>query len=297
MNVLTIVSGKGGVGKTTLASSLAVLLAKEKKIIVVDCDVDAPNLGLSLGLKDNNFCWQDIQTSERAQLIEERCIGCGRCVDVCNFSAITFDNKRKIPVFNKFLCEGCGACQIICPANAIALKKVKNGRIGVATSPYGVKVVSGQLKMGESGSGKIVTLIKNKAIEIGEKEGSEVMIVDAAAGIGCPVIASITGSDFVVAITEPTKPALNDLKRVVSVVNHFGIKFGIVINKHGLNDPMSRKIANFANRQGAEILGRVPYEDDFVKATVNLIPAAKYNKKFEAIFHNILENIKVAMGI
>ncbi len=161
MKTLTILSGKGGTGKTTLSASLAVLLARKRKIIAADCDADAPNLNLALGLLEENFLsWKKVQTNEKAVLIKEQGKELKKCAEVCNFGALKFKNNKL--VLNEFLCEGCGSCMLICP-EAIKLVKVNNGKIGIAKTKYNFNLVSGQLKIGATGSGKIVSLIKNKA--------------------------------------------------------------------------------------------------------------------------------------
>ena len=291
MKVLTILSGKGGTGKTTLSASLAVLLAKRKKIIVADCDADAPNLGLALGLQEKDFLtWKKVQTNEKAVLDEKKCKGCKKCLEVCNFGAIEWDNKKNKPIFNSMLCEGCGSCMLICPNNAIKLVKVNNGKIGIVDSKYGFKLISGQLKVGTTGSGKIVSLIKDKTEELGKKEKAEIILSDSAAGVGCPVIASIQDSDYIIAITEPTPSALSDLKRALRTVEHFRIPYGIVINKWDLNKNFSKKIEKFAEKYNIPLLGKIPYKREFVNALVNLKPVVIYDKKFTKIFQDILEN-------
>ena len=292
MKTITIFSGKGGTGKTTVSSSLAVMLSRERKIAVADCDVDAPNLGLSLGLKEKDYSsFINLKASEKAELIKEKCTGCKKCLNVCSFNAIKWDKKQNIPVFDDLLCEGCGTCVIVCPENAIKLRKVENATISVGKA-YGFGIVSGQLKMGESGSGRIVMEVKRKAMEIARKENAELILVDSAAGIGCPVIASVNGSDYVIAVTEPTPSALSDLKRGLKIVNHFGIPCGVVINKYDINKEFSNKIEKFANKNKIPILGKIPYNKEFVEALVNLRPAVVYNKKFEPLFIRILDNIK-----
>lgn len=291
--ILTIISGKGGTGKTTVAASLAVLVSKTKKIVVADCDVDAPNLGLSLGLKEKDYSsFIKIRASEKAELIKEKCTGCKKCFNICSFNAIKWNKKQNIPVFDKLLCEGCGTCVIVCPKNAIKLRKVENATISVGNA-YGFGIVSGQLKIGESGSGRIIMEVKRKAMKIARENNAEIMIVDSSAGIGCPVIASVNGSDYVIAVTEPTPSALSDLKRGLKIVNHFRIPYGIVINKYDINKEFSNKIERFANKNKIPILSKIPYNKEFVKALVNLKPAVVYNKGFESLFIRILDNLKI----
>jgi MinD superfamily P-loop ATPase len=293
MKTITIFSGKGGTGKTTVSSSLAVMMAREKKIVVADCDVDAPNLGLSLGLKEKDYLSSvKIRTSEKAELIEKKCTGCKKCLNSCSFNAIKWNKKKNIPVFDKLLCEGCGTCRIVCPENAIKLKKIENAKISIGKTKYGFSIVSGQLKVGESGSGRIAMEVKRKANEIARKQKAEIILVDSAAGIGCPVIASLNGSDYVIAVTEPTPSALSDLKRGLKVVTHFNLPCGLIINKHNLNKEFTKKIEEFAKKNKIKILGKVPYNKDFVKALVGLRPAVVYNKKFELLFKKAIKSIK-----
>lgn len=272
MKTLTILSGKGGVGKTMLSSSLAVLFSKHGKIVACDCDVDASNLALALGIEEKAFRWQEIETSEKARLIEEKCTGCKKCLQSCVFSAISWNKENNKPEFNRFLCEGCGACSLVCPEKAIKIERVKNGKIGSARSRHGFTIVSGQLKMGESGSGKIVDALKQKALAVAEKEGAELIICDSAAGISCPVIASLRGSDFVVAVTEPSAASFRDMKRALQIVDYFNIPYGVVINKWNINKELSKEIEDFA---GKKLLGRIPYDEKVISAIVNLTPVVE----------------------
>ena len=288
MKKITILSGKGGVGKSSIAASLAVLLARRNRIIAADCDVDAPNLALVLGVKKFRKT-EKIQTSEKAVIEHKKCSSCKKCFNSCYFNAIEWKNDK--PIINNLLCEGCGVCQLVCPENAIKLIKVENAAIGYGKTKYGFEIISGQLKVGESGSGKVVSYVKTKAEKIGKKENAKIMITDAAAGIGCPVIASIAGSDYVVAITEPTPSALSDLNRALQMVNHFKIPAGIVINRYDINRGFSRKIEKFAKKENIKILEKIPYDRKFVDALVNLKPIVIYDKSKIKIFENIINNI------
>lgn len=296
MKRITVLSGKGGTGKSTVSSSLATLLSRIKKIIAVDCDVDAPDLGLCLGAKDEDYQWKPVETGYKAELVEKECIHCGKCRSICRFGAISWDGEKNQPVINRLLCEGCGSCKLICPVGAIKLVKVENGRIGYTKSKYGFNIVSGQLKMGESGSGKIVLFIKNKAEELAHKENAEIILVDSAAGIGCPVIASVNGSDFVIAVTEPTPSALSDLKKGLKVVEHFKISYGLIINKFDINKEFSKKIEKFAKENGIPLLGKIPFDKDFVDATVKMKPIVEINPKFRKLFKEIMNKINEVLG-
>jgi len=289
MRTIVVLSGKGGVGKSSLTASLAVLLGKKRKIVTADCDVDAPNLALVLGVKEFDSK-EKISTNMKAHLIESKCTGCKKCL-VCPFGAITWDAKKGKPVINKFLCEGCGVCRLVCPEDAIVLKKVQNAEVLTANTKYGFPVVTGQLKMGESGSGNVVSVVRNKAEKKAKKVGADTILVDSSPGIGCPIIASIRGSDFVIAVTEPTPSAFADLRRALQVVEHFGVDYGLVVNRWDLNKEYTKKIEAFAKKNKTTLLGKLPYNKCFVDALVNLTPVVIYDKSLEPLFEGILEKV------
>lgn len=288
MKTITIVSGKGGVGKSSFVASLAIVLSKKYKIVAADCDVDAPNLGLLLGIKKLKKL-EKISTNYKA-FVNKKAKNCKDIVNVCAFSAISWNEKKGMPEINKFLCEGCGACQLACP-EGIILKKVKNALVGETKTKYGFYLVSGQLKIGESGSGNVVEVVKERARKIAKKIDADFILLDSSAGIGCPVIASVRESDYVVGITEPTPAGLSDLKRVFKVVEHFRIPHGIVINKYDLNKRTTKKIENYARENRIPILGKLPYDIKFVEAAVNLLPLVVYEKQYEKIFSDIWKRI------
>lgn len=286
MKKITIVSGKGGVGKSSITASLAIALSRQKKIICADCDVDASNLALVLGIKKMNKEWK-LKTSQKAVFDLNRCISCKKCYDYCYFNAIEWYNNK--PKLKEFGCEGCGVCALVCVKKAIKLVDVANAKLGYAKTKYGFKIVSGQLEIGESGSGKIVAEVKRLAVQ--NAKDADIMLIDAAAGIGCPVIASIAGSNYVIAVTEPTPSGFSDLRRVLDVVNHFKIKHGLIINKYDINKNFTKNIEDFAKKNKIKILAKIPYNKDFVNALVNLTPIIIYNPKFEHLFNKIINNI------
>jgi MinD superfamily P-loop ATPase len=292
MKTIAVLSGKGGVGKSSITASLAVLLADNHKIVAADCDVDAPNLALVLGIEEKNFkLLERVETSERAMLIGEKCNACGECLDSCNFSAVKWDYNKKLPVINDLICIGCGACTVACPEDALKLESVENASINIGETEYGFPVVSGQLDIGESGSGKVVNTVKMRASEIAGDINAEFLIVDSAAGIGCPVIASVRGSDYVILVTEPTPAAFWDLKRAIEVVKHFDIPHGVVINRYDINNKFTEEIGEYFALNNIPVLGKIPYDKKFVYALVNLKPAAVFEPEFADIFLQILKKL------
>lgn len=294
MKTVTVLSGKGGVGKSSITASIAVLLAENHKLITVDCDVDAPNLALVLGvIEDNSKLIDCVCSDQNVKLIKENCNKCQECAKVCKFQAIRMDGEG-FPVINNLLCIGCGACTLACDEDALILESVEIAGIKVGETNYGFPNVSAQLNIGKSGSGNVVNNIKIWASEIAETVNAEYMIIDSAAGIGCPVIASVKGSDYVLLVTEPTPPAFWDLKRALDIVNHFNIPYGVIINKHDINNDFTREIEEYFTANKIPILGKIPFDKKFVYALVNLKPAVvfepEYTGKFLEIINKMIKN-------
>lgn len=279
---IVVASGKGGTGKSMFASSLALLFSETKKVVACDCDVDAPNLGLWLGVTTYDSV-EPISTSEKARIDSKKCIGCGECFSNCAFGAI--ERKKSTYVVNPLLCEGCGVCQLVCPAKAVDLISVMNGEIRIKETKWGFPLVSGQLKPGEAGSGKIVQELRRRAEELSH----DVMILDSAAGIGCSVIASITGCDYAVLVTEPTPSGFFDLKRVLEIVNHFKVSYGIVLNKWDINPSVSQKMEKWS---GEKFLGKISYDREVVNSIVNLKPVIVSKSKVKEEIIRIFERIR-----
>ena len=282
---ITIASGKGGVGKSMLTSALCMLFNENHKTIGVDCDVDAPNLAVWLGGVEK---WDEtlpVITSAKPEIDLNKCVGCGICAEKCRFEALKMvDGKPKL---NPFLCEGCGACEVVCPQKAINLKPVQNGEIKIEKTKYGFFLVSGQLLPGETGSGKVVAEIKKKA----EDFDCEVMLIDSAPGTGCPVIASLQGTDFAVLITEPTPSGFTDLKRVLEVVNHFNIPYGVIINKWDIHTKLSDEMEKWA---GKKLLGKISYDKGIFKSIAYLKPVLETDLRVKKEIKEIFKNLNQA---
>ncbi|HOM43760.1 MAG TPA: ATP-binding protein, partial [Bacillota bacterium] len=259
MKQLLILSGKGGTGKTTIASAF-IKLSKAKAY--ADCDVDAPNLHLIT--KQNSLPKKtDYYGLPKAEIDIELCIECGQCMQNCRFEAISADGKYKV---DPFACEGCGVCELVCPVGAVTLKPAVAGELLLYTD--GEKVFStAQLKMGSGTSGMLVTevkkQIKSAAVDV------EFAIIDGSPGIGCPVIASLSGVDMVLIVAEPSISGISDMERIINTATKFGVKTAVCINKFDTNMQNTEKIENFCINQGISLMGRIPFDSDAVKAINN----------------------------
>ena len=275
MKVMTVISGKGGTGKTFLTASFA-SIAKNK--VMVDCDVDAANLYLLLH--------PDIERTEifrggyEAKIKQEKCIQCGKCLTVCRFDAIkTVKNKNgsidKI-FMDKLSCEGCGACKYGCPVDAIETNEKQNGKYFVSNTKYG-PLIFARLDVAAENSGKLVSKIKEEAYKLAEKEGADYVIIDGPPGIGCPVIASLSGVDLALVVTEPTLSGISDMKRVMEVAAFFGIETKVVINKYDLNIENTKKIEQLCKERNISIAGYIPFSEKVPESIVQTIPYVEFS--------------------
>lgn len=256
---LVVISGKGGTGKTSIVASFAALA---KKAVLADCDVDAADLHLVLEPKILRR--ESFSGGKRAKIDPEKCTACGKCAELCRFDAISLDGPGNEGVGKTYRvdpigCEGCGVCAWFCPADAIEFAPAVNGEWFVSQTRYG-PMVHAKLGIAEENSGKLVSTVRREAAKLIEQCGLELILIDGSPGIGCPVVASITGADMVLIVTEPTLSGLHDLERVADVAKHFGIPAMVCVNKWDLNREMTERIERKAQGRGLVLAGRVRYD-------------------------------------
>lgn len=264
---LVVISGKGGTGKTSIAAAFAALA---QNAVLADCDVDAADLHLLTGPR---VVRRELFTGgKRAMIDANLCTGCGECEDLCRFDAIHL-NDPGIAGFaaafqvDPLACEGCGVCAWFCPSQAIELKAAANGEWFVSDTRFG-PMVHAKLGVAQENSGKLVSVVRSTAMQLAEERKLDLVIIDGSPGIGCPVIASITGADMVLVITEPTVSGLHDTERVAELTRHFCIPSAVCVNKWNLNPDICNAIEAKALNQGMTLAGRVRYDLSVTEAQV-----------------------------
>jgi len=262
---LIVLSGKGGTGKTSVTASLAALANNP---VLADCDVDASNLELVLSPQLQSR--EDFSGGMQASIDSELCTTCGKCKRLCRFDAILFDGPQNAWSSRTYRvdppsCEGCGVCATYCPSHAISLHPAKGGEWFISDTRFG-PLVHARLQPGLGNSGILTTLVREQARQIAHKTGRKFMLVDGPPGVGCPVIASLTGATRILAVTEPTPSGVHDLERVIELAKHFQIPAWVCINKHDLNAEVTSQIEQRAAEQGATVVGRIPYDRSVTEA-------------------------------
>lgn len=254
---ITIVSGKGGTGKTTFTAAVASLT--KGKTVFADADVDAPDLHLIL--KPKIITEEELKISKKAFRNEDLCTRCNLCGEACRYDAIDAYN------FHSYKCEGCGLCTRICPEGALTLKQVLSANLFVSDTRFG-DLVHVEMVIGEGSSGRIVDAVRKRALKIAEEKELNYVIIDGPPGIGCPLISSITGTDLVIAIIEPTLSGIHDLERVLDLVNHFQIKMGVIINKFDINLDNTRQIEEYCKKRNIPLVGKISFNKIVPKSII-----------------------------
>lgn len=256
MKKLLLLSGKGGTGKTTVSAALA-RLAQVRA--AADCDVDAPNLHLVLGRTAQPERFQFLG-GDKAAVDGEKCVGCGSCQASCRFSAVSLRDGRA--VVNEYACEGCGVCAYVCPQGAITLERDLAGTRELYRD--GSVFSTATLKMGRGNSGKLVTEVKMAMLKAAPE--CELAIVDGSPGIGCPVIASVSGMDLVLVVAEPSGSGVSDLRRLVQTTETFQTRLAVCVNRYDVSPAHTEEIEAFCRAQGIPFLGRIPFDPLAVQA-------------------------------
>ena len=284
MKQILVISGKGGTGKTILTASFA-NLAENK--VMADSDVDAANLHLILHPKIKEK--HEFKGLPKAFINQEKCTGCGECAKVCRYGAVVnidarykmqdtrYKNKKNNLQFliDASSCEGCAICMHVCPVDAISMKDTISGEWYISKTKYG-PMVHAKLGIAEENSGKLVSVVRQHAKSLAQEKNLDYVIIDGPPGIGCPVIASLSGIDIALIVTEPTLSGIHDMERVISVAKHFGVQVACVINKFDINLDNTKNIESWCQINNVPIIGKIPYDQSVTESIVHGVPLVEY---------------------
>ena len=274
--IISIASGKGGTGKTTVAVNLALSLAENEEVQLLDCDVEEPNSHIFLN--------PEITETKKAfipvpEINKEKCTFCGKCAKACEFNAIAIlpDNFMLF----KELCHGCGLCAMVCPEKAITEKNREIGVIEKGTS-NGIEFVHGTLNIGEAMSSPLIGAVKD------EIDKNKTVIVDAPPGAACPVIETLHASDYCILVTEPTPFGLYDLRIAVELLEKLKIPHGVIINRDGIGD---KGVEKFCSKNKIPILLKIPYNkkiaETYSRGISFVLEMPEWKEKFNELFYKI----------
>ncbi len=255
---LVVLSGKGGTGKTSVTASFAVLA---DNAVLADCDVDAADLHLLLSPQIMHQ--YDFFSGNEAIIRSQNCTGCGKCMELCRFEAVS--EKNGVFQIDPVGCEGCGVCVRFCPAGAIDFPDRNCGKWMISDTRCG-PMVHAYLGVAAENSGKLVSTVRENAWSVAVERQIPLIIADGPPGIGCPVIASLSGVSLVLVVTEPTVSGLHDLRRVLALARHFSVPAAVTVNKWDINPILTEKIESAARSAGAEVTGRIRYDRSVTQA-------------------------------
>lgn len=264
MKQIVVISGKGGTGKTSIVASFAACASG--RAVIADCDVDAPDLHIILNPVRRER--REFFGIRKALIDRERCTECFACVEHCRFDAIkNFEVDRSA-------CEGCGVCTLVCPSNAANMVEHLSGYAYISDTRYG-PLVHAEMFPGEEASGKLVTMVREMARNLAESLKMDMVLIDGSPGIGCPVIASLSGADMALVVTEPTVSGVHDLDRILDVVEHFRIRAMVCINRYDINEGISENIERACAGRGIEMIGRIPFDTNVITAMIQRVPVVE----------------------
>ncbi len=273
MKQILVISGKGGTGKTVIAASFAVLTENK---VMADCDVDAADLHLLLHPEVKEKF--DFIGLSKAVVDKKKCTGCGECEKVCRYDAIMNVEEESAKVtIDPISCEGCKVCLHICSVNAISMYDNVAGEWYISETKYG-PMVHAKLGIAEENSGKLASIVRHNARNMAEKTNADYVIIDGPPGIGCPVIASLSGVDIALVVAEPTLSGIHDMERVIGVAKHFGIRTTCVINKYDINLDNTQSIVDWCRTNNIPLLGKIPFDLSVTESIVNGLPMVEYTE-------------------
>ncbi|MFW6309285.1 MAG: 4Fe-4S binding protein, partial [bacterium] len=276
---LVVISGKGGTGKTSITASFAAI--SDNKVIA-DCDVDASDLHLILQpeIQERGY----FSGGSEAEIKQDKCIKCGQCQEYCRFNAINIveeKGKQKYQI-DQFSCEGCGVCALVCDYEAVELSVSINGEWFISRTRFG-PLAHARLGIAEENSGQLVSLTRDNESRAAAENDFSRAVIDGSPGTGCPVIASLTGAEYAVIVTEPTVSGVHDLDRILEVADYFGIESGVVVNKADINQEMTEKIKdNIKGEKNVSFLGEIPYDNKVTEAQMRQQSLIEYAPDCEA---------------
>lgn len=281
VNEVAVISGKGGTGKTTVCVGLGMIAGN---VVMADCDVDAPDVHIILNPTNNSVT--DFVASKVAEIDENLCTECGVCEEACRFHAIT-DSK-----VDSIACEGCGVCAHVCPENAITMVDRLSGNLYDSTTRIG-PLIHAKLLPGEGNSGRLVTEVRKLSTQIASENGITTVLIDGSPGIGCPVIATVTGIKLGVIVTEPTMSGIHDMQRVSELLQKFRVKTTVIINKYDLNLENTKTIEQYCNSNDIEVLGKIKFDPIMTKSMVaaQTLPEFAPDHEITHLLRNVWDRI------
>ncbi|MFX1560112.1 MAG: ATP-binding protein [Promethearchaeota archaeon] len=282
---VAVISGKGGTGKTTVCAALGVIA---DEVVMADCDVDAPDLHILLSptLKSK----AEFVGSKVAVIDEDLCTHCELCEEACRFGAVS--NAKVDPI----ACEGCGVCEYVCPENTIHMTDRQSGYLYFSETRIG-PMAHAKLLPGEGNSGKLVTEVRKLATKIAKDKDISIVLIDGSPGIGCPVIATVTGIRLGIIVTEPTMSGIHDMHRVLELLSRFRVKPAVIINKFDLNLENTKSIEKYCAENNVEVLGKIKFDSIMTKSMVAAQTLPEFASDHEIsqllrkIWNRIIENL------